>query len=378
MTLPVKTIDQLNQMQVSAIQAKSTVLTDFRVGSDLLALVESNTSLALFLQALLQTELAVTRLGTSKGADVDSYLADFFLKRLAAAPSSGNVTFSRYTASGQSVVPVGALVETAENSSQKVQFKVTVDTENPNYDALLNGYILSDAISSISVPVTATTNGSSGNVGAGVITVLSVAIPGVDTVTNTVSFANGHDEETDDAARTRFIHYLAGLAKASVPAIKSAIEGVRVGIEYSVVENIDYATGVARKGYFYDVIGNNPSADLLQDVYEAIDATRACGIQFESHAEINTVVNVSVTVTKSSTADATVVHDAVVTALTTYINEVDIGSTLYYSNLYQVILDAAPGDVVTSTGLLVNGGTANIATDTEHEITAGTITVTVV
>lgn len=376
MTLATKNIDQLKQLQATAIQAKSADLTDFSVGSNLLAMVESNTSVQLWMQALLLQVLASERLATSTGNDVDTYLADFGLSRLAAVAATGNVTFSRKTASQQAIVPVGALVETDDGA---VQYAVIADSTNPAYSSTLNGYVINAGTASITALVQAQTAGSIGNAGIGFIDTLSSAIPGVDSVTNAAAFTSGADTESDAAARMRFVDYLAGLAKASVPAIKFAIENIQNGIVYEIVENTDYATGTARKGYFYVIIGDNPSPTLLQSVFNTVDATRACGIQFEYHADIATAVNVTVTVKITSGADQSSVQTAVTNAITSYINNTPIGATLYYNNLYPVIKDAVTdGSFITASNLLLNGGTSDITADTEHQISAGTVTVTIV
>lgn len=377
MTLATKNINQLDEMQAKAIQAIASDLTDFSVGSNLLAIVESNTSVQLWMQALLLQVLSATRLATSTGNDVDTFLADFGLERLDAVAATGNVTFTRKTPDKQAIVPVGALVETDDGS---VQYAVIADSANPAYSASSNGYIINAGTASVNALVQAQKPGSVGNAGVGFIDTLSSAIPGVDSVTNAAAFTSGEDTESDAAARKRFVDYLASLAKASVPAIKFIIESIQNGISYEIVENLDYATGAVRKGYFFVVIGDNPSPTLLQSVFNAVDATRACGIEFEVQADIATGVNISITIKKSADADAAFVQGAVTKAISLYIADLPIGGTLYYNNLYQVALDATDNDgqIITASNLLVNGGTSDITADTEHQITLGTLTVTVV
>jgi len=61
--------------------------------------------------------------------------------------------------------------------------------------------------------------GSSGNVQANTITLISAAISGVDTVTNALAFTNGIDAETDAALRARFQNYINTRCQATAAAI---------------------------------------------------------------------------------------------------------------------------------------------------------------
>ncbi|HHW4679686.1 MAG TPA: baseplate J/gp47 family protein [Xylella sp.] len=55
-------------------------------------------------------------------------MADYGLTRLPASAASGVVTFSHFTPTHQAVLPVGALVQTADGTQQ---YAVTVDATSP-------------------------------------------------------------------------------------------------------------------------------------------------------------------------------------------------------------------------------------------------------
>src|SRR5882724_841937 len=93
---------------VAAIQAKSTKLLNLSVGSVLRAIVEAQAGVILWLQGLVAYVLTRTRFATSKGTDADSWAADYGFVRLAARPATGQVTFTRFTTTAQSVIPFGA------------------------------------------------------------------------------------------------------------------------------------------------------------------------------------------------------------------------------------------------------------------------------
>lgn len=118
--------------QVTAIQGAASSLVDMTVGSILRAVVEANAAVVLWLQGLILQLLATTRAATSSGADLDSWVADYGVTRLAGVAATGQVTFSRFTATQQAEIPVGSSVQTADGSQV---FTVTADTTNPAYSA---------------------------------------------------------------------------------------------------------------------------------------------------------------------------------------------------------------------------------------------------
>jgi len=365
MALDLKSNETLLRDQATAIQAKSKALVDLSVGAILRAILESNAMQTLWQQGEIQKVLAATRAYTSTGTDLDTFVQDFGLTRLPAVAAVGNVTFSRFTATLQAVVPFSAKVETA-NGAQV--FSVVIDPSHPNYSESLGGYVLPAGTASLSVPVHADVPGAAGNVGIGEINTILQGIPSIDTVTNTTAFASGQDVESDEALRSRFIDYLGGLAKASVQAIKSAIENVQNGLEYVIIEHIDYATGAARKGYFYVVVDDksgSPSAQLLGDVTNAVDATRACGIRFEVHPPIIDTVTITLTITKAPGYGSTEVKAAVEKAITDYVNDLNMGDTLRYSYIWAYAKNASAG-VLDIANVLINGATSNITIPTKE------------
>ena len=67
----------------AAVQGSARQLVDLTVGSTLRALLEASASIALWVQWLIVQVLQTTRAGTAEGADLDSWMADFGVARLA-------------------------------------------------------------------------------------------------------------------------------------------------------------------------------------------------------------------------------------------------------------------------------------------------------
>ncbi len=378
MAISTKDFTTLVREGVTAIQGYAGALVDLTIGSILRAFVEANAAVVIWLQGLILQVLAITRAATSSGADLDSWVGDFGVTRLAATYATGHVTFARFTPTQQAVVPLGATVQTGDGSQQ---YSVVADATNAAYNGALGGYVLPPGTASISVPVVAATGGAAGNAVAGAVSVISGAIPGVDTVTNTAAFANGEDAETDAALRTRFIAYIRSLSKATKAAVSYAITSLQSGVTCSLVENQSYG-GATQLGYFYAVVDDGsgtPSGTFLVNAGNAVEAVRPLCISFGVFPPVVVNAAVAMTCTIAANYDGPATRALVVAALTTYINTLVRNPatqimTLPYSRLAQVAYDASPG-VTNVTGVTLNGGTADLTAPAQQTIKASTIAV---
>src|SRR5882724_4173141 len=244
MPLPLKDADSFIRDQILAIQAGSAALIDFTPGSILLSLVESNTTASgLFLQSLIEYVYAKTRLTTSTGADVDSFVNPFGFYRKAPVPASGLQEFSRASSTIQAVIPLTTQVSSpTANQSYTVQLDLT----NPNWNPTLNAYVILIGTDSITIPVQANIAGTIGNTSANLVTVLNSGIIGVDSVTNPDPFLNGEPQETDAQVFVRFPIYLAGLSKGSKAALASALLSIPNLERYNLEENKTFPGGLTQ------------------------------------------------------------------------------------------------------------------------------------
>lgn len=373
MAIQTKDFPTLVAQQVASIQAGASTLIDLTVGSVLRALVEANAAVILWLQGLILQLLAVTRAATSNGADLDTFVADYGLARLPAVAASGKVTFARFTATAQATIAIGTAVQTADGSQI---YSVVADPSNSAFNQTLGVYVVAAGTASAAVTVQANTAGAGANAAAGQINTLASAIPYVDTVSNALSFTNGADAELDAALRTRFVGYIASLSKGTKAAIGVAITSTQVGIHYTLTENQSYA-GAAQNGYFYVVVDDgtgSPPSSLITQVNSAIDAVRPFTSTFGVYAPVIVTAAVGMTVTVGSGYDPTATKAAVQTALTALANALQLGQPLPYTRLAQAAYDASPG-VANVTGVTLNGGTADLITDSKSVIKAGVMTV---
>ncbi len=381
MPLPILSFQQLVDTQVAAMQASAGIVLDFSVGEVLLAAVESNAGNSLWLESTAEQLLAVTRLTTSTGNDVDTFVEQFGLSREPAVPASGAVTFSRFTANQIGTINVGGLVSSVANG---ISYAVGVDTDNTYYNPSQNAYLLPIGISSTSVPVTATTLGSVGNILANQITTLQSVFVNIDSVTNPSDFTNGANQESDAALKVRFVLYINSLSKATKLAIEAAILSVEGVVRFKLVENYD-VNGNPLLGFFYAVIddgtGNAPSP-LLASVQSAVDLVRGFTIAFSIYAP--DPVNIDVTAhvfTDASIPDATV-QTASISALNTYITEQGFNALFPYSEIPRIIYDtnltlsgSSFTPTVNVTNWTLNSGTSDVTLTGKEIAIPGTVTV---
>jgi hypothetical protein len=372
-TLNIKTFATLVRDQATAIQAKANALVDFTVGSILRSVSESNAGVGLWLESLILQVLALTRAATSSGTDLDSWVADYGLTRLSSTAAVGSVTYSRFTPTTSALVPIGSRVQTSDFTQT---FTVTVDTSNAAYDAAMGGYLIPATVASVTVPVVASAASSGSNVQANTVSVILDAILGVDTVNNSAAFTGGSDGESDGALRSRFVAYLASLARGTVAAIGYAISSVQLGLKYSILENVNHAL-VATPGNLTIIVDDGtgaPPTSLLNSVYQAVDLYRAAGITFGVFAPNIVTVGFSAIATVKTGYDVEAVKGAIGQVVTNYLNSIPIGTSVSYNRLIQVAFDASPG-VGTLTSVLLNGGTSDVAISVVQVAKSGVVTI---
>ncbi len=372
MQLQLQTLTTLVAAAAAAVQGSAKQLIDLTVGSTLRALLEASASVGLWMQWLILQVLQMTRAATSTGADLDSWVADFGLTRLPAVAATGSVTFSRFTPTNPAFVPVGTQVKTAD---AMLAFDVTQDATNATWNAALNGYAIQAGQASVTVPVVAKVAGSSGNVQASTITLISAALIGVDTVTNALAFTNGIDAETDPALRTRFQTYINTRSQATPAAVGYAVSSVQQGLTWTIQENTA-ASGIETPGNFVVTVDDGtgePGSVLLAAVQSAVDAVRPVGSAFQVLGPTVVAANISLTVTAAPGYTQAQAVAAAGTALTAAVNAGGMGAGFMFGTIYQVALNCP--SVATVEAVTLNGGTSDLTATQAQVVRAGTIAV---
>lgn len=124
-------------------------------------------------------------------ADLDAFTSLFGISRIPARRAIGSVTFSRTGDLTPTVfIPVGTEIAASSDSALIVQ--------------LVTGATLMPGSTSVTAPVQAVAAGPEGNLGAGVATVITSPIQGVNSAVNTAALTGGTSRETDTELRTRW------------------------------------------------------------------------------------------------------------------------------------------------------------------------------
>jgi len=299
-------------------------------------------------------------------------MADYGVSRLAATSATGQVTFARFSPTLAALIPLGALVQTADGTQT---FAVVADASQAAYSASQGGYVVAAGTASVIATVQAQTTGTGGNVQAGTVTVLATGISGIDTVTNANPFTNALAAESDGALRTRFVSYISSLSKATKIALGNAISSVQQGLSYTLVEELDYP-GTGDIGFFYVVVDDgsgSPPTALLNSVAAAIELVRPLGIRYGVFGPTVVTAALAMTLTTASGYSHSAVVAAVTTALQTTINSLPLGTSLPYTQLAAIAYGVA--GVVNVTGMSINGGTADLTATSQQVVKTSTIAV---
>jgi uncharacterized phage protein gp47/JayE len=373
MNLQLPSFGTLVQNMAAVVQGAAPGLVDLTVGSILRATLEASASIGLWMQWLVLLLLQTTRAATSAGPDLDSWMGDFSLSRLPASAAVGTVTFTRFTPVQAALIPVGALVRTADGTQS---FVVTANSSSTVFSASQNGYVVAAGTASLDVPVVAQTPGSAGNVLSGTISLLASAVPGVDTVTNAAPTQGGLDAETDTAFRSRFQAYINSRSLATKSAIGYAIASIQQNLNYTIQENVD-PTGTPSPGSFVVTVDDgsgSPSANLLTAVASAIDAVRPVGSIYAVQPPAVLLATVSLSIAVNPGAVNAQVVGAVTTAITAWIDALPIGAGLPLSRLAQLAFDASTA-VGNASQITINGAAADLPGGAAQVIRAGTVAV---
>jgi hypothetical protein len=236
---------------------------------------------------------ARSRLATSFGADVDTFVNPWNEQRIAATFTIGPAlcsTPSPVPGPNPVIVPVGAIVSTPGG----LKFTVIADGTNPNYNVGDNGYPIATGFSSTTVTVQCNVAGTVGNIAANQLSQIfgsngTTPLPNIGTVTNTVPFTASPatpavNAESDAAEKARFTNIALGGSVGTGNAMLYAAGSVQAGLTLSYGDQIN-PDGSPHPAFFTMVVnvsgsGTAPSSNLIAAVVSALNAVRSGGISF--------------------------------------------------------------------------------------------------
>jgi uncharacterized phage protein gp47/JayE len=216
--------------------------------------------------------------------------------------------------------------------------------------------------------------GVEGNALAGMITDLTNAPTGLTDVINPANFTGGEDPEDTEDFRQRLLERVRSPETGSAEDLKSWAEAVE-GVDTATVFKNDNL-GTPTNGHVTVRIstsgGGVPDAGLIALVQETLDNLDLANatIHVAGFTQLATAVTVDVDLASGYVLGD--VTPGVQLAIADYINNLDVGETLYRSGIVAAVV-GLPGILDVSVSV---PATASVATASTTKRTPGTITVT--
>lgn len=316
--------------------------------------------------------LAIKSLGddlltAESAADVDNMTGDALTKwcyqrkgvvRKAAIYASGTVK----VVTGTGAITVGDLFE----STGGIQFAATESKSVTDGDT---------------VAVQAVTEGVSGNVAAGAVTLMPVTLTGISVITNEAAMAGGYDAESDDSLRARYYDAVLTPAtsgnKNQYIAWAKSVSGVG-GAKCYPLANGPNTVEVC----IIDSDMQPASTQLVAEVQNYIDPGIAgagggaapIGAYCTVTSATGLAINVACTVTLASGYDSATVIANVTESIKTYLDSIAFSGTyVSYAKIANAVNDAE--GVLDYSGLTINDGTDNITIPDKSVAIVGTVNI---
>lgn len=211
--------------------------------------------------------------------------------------------------------------------------------------------------------------GADGNVAIGTISELTNAPSDLIGVTNPTAFTGGTDPEDTEDFRSRLLQFVQNPQTGSLGDLEEWAEQVAGVDTATAVSNVPSAGQVTV--YISGPGGAIPDGTVIAAVLAALQDQDLANITINvsTFSALSQAVTVDVTTDPTYTlADVTA---AVQTAITNYINNIDVGGTLYRSGIVDAVF-GLPGVV----DVTVSVPATNVTASSTQKFTPGTITVT--
>lgn len=251
----------------------------------------------------------------------------------------------------------------------------TTFTDNVT-DAVMNAGSLaptSDTAHRIDVQGMAQVAGVEGNAAVGTITVITNAPATLTSVSNTTPFSGGHASQDTEDFRQELLTLIRNPGTGSPSDLKQWAEEVD-GVESATVYPNSNLAGVTTPGTvavrITGIGGTIPSTDLITAVQTALLVKDMANVTIEVGSFTSVTTDVTVDVTVSGTYALVDITPSVQTAITNYINSLQVGETLKISGIIDAVYGLAGiSDVVVTTPA------TNQTTGTTSKRVSGVITV---
>jgi uncharacterized phage protein gp47/JayE len=217
-----------------AMRARTTVLTDFEVGSVTRTLYESFAYEMGLLYQKMQLVYQSAFVDSAEGAHLDQVVAVLGILRGLPDFSVGEVVFIRDKGNADVAIPAGTLVATEDTPEKPKKVYQTVESA-----------VLAQSQTEVTVKVQALERGEEQDAPADTVVVMPRPIPGVKSVNNAQPLRLvGRRRETDDELRRRAKNALLSSGKANIAAIENAVLPLPGVLDVKVREDFHHAKGL--------------------------------------------------------------------------------------------------------------------------------------
>lgn len=348
-TLP--TFQELYDIAKNEIVTKDTQLNDFNEGSALDVHAGISAVIGTELVYQLSRIIMAYYVRTAEGEDLDNRVRDFNIIRKSSSAANGTITVTR------------TKYNLSENIPANTTFKCEDGTEFYNENTVY--FAAGQQVASFSV--IAKVPGSSGNVLANHISIISPSTNNIMTITHP-EFNNGIDGETDDQLRDRFYLELSTMARGTKPALIAG--ALRFdGVTNASVQKI-------HSGYsclYIDAGTGTPSPELLNAIQIEIDANwRAAGEKVDVIAAetISIDMYISIVIDLDYVESSTEIINAVKENISEFLQTKGMGESVYRSEIIKTVMG--------TTGIIdctVNSPVTNVPGQASKIPRAGVITI---
>jgi uncharacterized phage protein gp47/JayE len=340
---------------LATLAAASGVITDFNKGSQVRSFFES------FAEVI--EEQGIINEALAYQAIIYSAYQAFDISPLSATAATGSVTFSTGAAVASQDITIGAgtIVQTVGGIQYQTTSAVTIPSGS----------------SSVTATIEAINAGSSGNVSAGSVSIITTTQAFYLTVTNPAAITNGSDAETPAQTFARFTAVVAALGQASPVSIANACIGVTADSGAEVVRYANvyepWITSMANPlpvGFqvYIDDGSGTASADLITaattvlmgNAAENMSGYHPAGVPFtvNSGTPVTSTVTVTATLT-DSTLEASL-QAAVTTAVNNYYSTLGYAATCEVIQIIAAVANVLSGYVTSLDVILYNSSSTSV------------------
>lgn len=358
--MQVPTYEEIQSMIQDALKSRAGI-TNFSDSSIAGTLVNVVADLMVDLYTRLAELDSQTSLDTAYGSYLDKIGSMFGVTRLSSktATTLGTGRSILFTNTGglDIIVPSGTRIWSSSDFSKA--YITVADTLVPKADDYgVPGRVYVDAY--------AAGTGTYYNVRKGELDSHNVGITGL-TVTNVVPITAGQDSESDSNYVFRIKNTLLARSGNNSTTLRLALLEIPGVKDVSIIE---YARGAGTVDAVIIPAGDKVTADLLNACQTAAEEAVAAGISVKIKAPVEIPVDFSILLNVNSTADYDSVKSLVISAISTYVDNLPLGDETYEGNLIiseviRAAMDASSAVIdVSIQNMLINGEESNIVNQT--------------